>query len=407
MSSHSSRRSVSKTPMSRGIAVVAALLLGTAPLVASAQARPVLRIGAVIASSGPASFLGVPEKNAIELAAERFKNDRSLPFDVEFVIYDDASDPTKSVNSVRKLINEDNVHVVICCTTTPASMAILETINSAGVLNISMASAAGVIEPADQRKWTFKTPTTDRLMIARTLDYMIKKGYKKIAFFGNEDSYGEAGFAELRKLAPEKGITLVATERFGRTDTNFTPQALRIKQANPDAVYFHSIPPSAVLAHQSLARVGYHGPIFHSAGSANTGFLTVGGDSVEGAIVGTGPGAVYEQMSASNPLKPVAADFAKLYDGKYGAGKTDLFAGQGWDAALLAEKALEIAYKAGASPAKLPEFRLKTRDAMEGIKNFPGTMGVFNFSPQDHLGLDRRSTVLVAVKNKKFVVIDE
>jgi branched-chain amino acid transport system substrate-binding protein len=393
--------------MSRGIAAVAALLLGAAPLVASAQARPVLRIGAVISSSGPASFLGVPEKEAIDLAAERFKNDRSLPFDVEFIIYDDASDPTKSVISTRRLINEDNVDVVICCTTTPASMAILETINSGGVLNISMASAASVIEPAEQRKWTFKTPTTDRLMIMRTLDYMIKKGYKKIAFFGNEDSYGEAGLAELRKLAPEKGIALVAIEHFGRTDTNFTPQALRIKQANPDAVYFHSIPPSAVLAHQSLARVGYHGPIFHSAGSANAGFLSVGGDSVEGAIVGTGPITVYEQLSANNPIKPVATDFAKLYDSKYGAGKTGLFAGQGWDAALLAQKALEIAYKAGASPAKLQEFRAKTRDAMEGIKNYPGTMGVFNFSPQDHLGLDRRSTVLVVVKNRKFVLLDD
>jgi len=44
---------------------------------------------------------------------------------------------------------------------------------------------------------------------------------------------------------------------------------------------------------------------------------------------------------------------------------------------------------------------------LEGIKNYPGTMGVFNFSPQDHLGLDRRSTVLVVVKNRKFVLLDD
>lgn len=390
-----------------GLAGALALLLSAVPLSAGAQARPVLRVGAVLASSGPASFLGVPEKNALEIAAEKFKSDRSLPFDVEFIVYDDASDPTKSVNSTRRLINEDNVHVVICCTTTPASMAILETINSSAVLNISLASAASVVEPADQRKWTFKTPTTDRLMILRTLDYMLKRGQKKIAFFGNEDSYGEAGLTELRKLAPGKGVELVAIERFGRTDTNFTPQALRIKQANPDAVYFHSIPPSAALAHQALVRVGYRGPIYHSAGAANAGFLSVGGDAIEGAIVGTGPVAVYEQMSAGNPLKRAAADFAKLFDAKFGAGKTDLFAGQGWDAALLAVKAIEGAYKGGASPAKLPEFRAKARDAMEGIRDFPGTMGVFNYSPQDHLGLDRRSTVLVVVKNKKFVLLDD
>lgn len=398
---------VSRALKARVLASGAALLLAAAPLAASAQARPVVRIGAVIATSGGASFLGVPEKNAVELAAERLKADRSLPFDVEFIIYDDASDPTKSVNSTRRLINEDNVHVVLCCSTTPSSMAILETINSAGVLNISWASAAQVIEPADQRKWTFKTPTTDRIQINRTLDYMTKKGYRKLAFFGNEDAYGEAGLTELRKLVGAKGIELVATERFGRADTNFTPQALRIKQANPDAVYFHSIPPSAALAHQSLARVGYHGPIFHSAGAANAGFLSVGGEGVESAIVATGPISVYQQLSAGNPVRAAAMEFAKHFDAKYGAGKTDLFAGQGWDGAYLAVKAVEGAFKAGVAPANLKEIRAKARDVMEGIRNYAGTMGVFNFSPQDHLGLDQRSTVLVVVKNKKFVLLDE
>ena len=389
------------------LGLVALSLVLTAPCAALAQGKPVLKIGAVIASTGPASFLGIPEKNAVLLAEEALKKRTDLPFMPEFVVYDDASDPTRAVNNVRKLITEDKVTVVICCTTTPASMAILETINSGGVPNISLASAAAVIEPASQRKWTFKTPPTDRLALERTLGYMKKKGYKKIAFFGLEDSYGEAGLVELKKLVPQSGVELVAIERFARTDTNFTPQALRIRQASPDAVYFHAISPSATLAHQALGRVGYKGPIFHSGGAANAGFLDVGKESVEGAIVNTGPVSVYGQLSASNPLRPVMTQFAALYDAKYGAGKADLFAGQGWDAVMLSIKAVEIALGAGANPADPAGLRTKVRAAMETIRNYNGTMGVFNITPDDHLGLDNRSTVLVSAKGGKFVLLEE
>ena len=100
---------------------------------AFAADKPEFRIGSVVAMTGPASALGLPEKNALELLQEQIAKDTSLPFTVKFITYDDASDPTKAVNNVRKLITEDQVHVVICCSTTPTSMAILETVTQAKV----------------------------------------------------------------------------------------------------------------------------------------------------------------------------------------------------------------------------------------------------------------------------------
>ncbi|GAH40992.1 unnamed protein product, partial [marine sediment metagenome] len=139
--------------------LLAALTMSTAAFAAD---KPELRIGSVVAMTGPASALGLPEKNGLDLLEEQIAADASLPFKIKFVTYDDASDPTKAVNAVRKLITEDKVHVVICCTTTPTSMAILETIAQAQVPNISLALAASVIEPVQDRKWVFKTPSTDK-----------------------------------------------------------------------------------------------------------------------------------------------------------------------------------------------------------------------------------------------------
>src|SRR6266540_2531103 len=313
------------TSVSGFLATGAIALFCSSPVVA--QEKPELRIAAIISVTGAASALGAPERNAVELFDKNWSGRTDLPFRIKVVSYDDGSDPTKAVNLTRKAIEEDRAHVVVCCTTTPGSLAIIDTVNAAKVTMISMASSAAIVKPASTRPFTFKTPTSDKLMRQRTLNYMKRQGVKKVGVFGLEDSYGENGLKELQNVAKDIGIELVATERFSRQDTNFTPQALRLRQASLEAVYIHAIPPSANLAHEALKRVGYTGPIYHGAGSSILSFLDIGKANVEGAIVGVGALNVYDQISKENPLRPVLSEFASLYDAAYGKGKVDLFAG--------------------------------------------------------------------------------
>ena len=374
---------------------------------AVAQDKPEFRIAAIISVTGGASALGSPERNAVELFDKTWSSRNDLPFKIKVISYDDGSDPTKAVSLTRKAIEEDKAHVVVCCTTTPGSMAIIDTVNAAKVTMISMASAAAIVEPASVRPFTFKTPTSDKLMLRRTLDYMKRQGIKKIGFFGLEDAYGEGGLKELQNVTKDVGIELAATERFARQDTNFTPQALRLKQVGVDAVYIHAIPPSANLSHEALKRVGFTGPVYHGAGSSINAFVDIGKSSVEGAIVGVGALNVYDQISKDNPLRPVLAKFAEQYDGAYGKGKVDLFAGQSWDAMMLAANAYQSAHSAGAKGDDLAAERVAIKGAMERTKEWPGVNGVFNLTPTDHLGLDKRSTFLSQIKGGKFVLIEE
>jgi len=392
----------------RDLALCAALVLGLGSASrVSAQEQPELRIAAIVAVTGAASALGAPERNAIELFQKTWLPKAKLPFKVTVVQYDDASDPAKSVSLVRKAIEEDRAHVVICCTTTPSSLAIVDTINAAKVTMISMASSAAIVEPISTRPFSFKTPTSDKLMLQRTVSYMKQQGIKKIAFFGLEDSYGETGLKELVPRAKAEGVELLATERFARQDTNFTPQALRIRQAQPDAVYIHAIPPSANLAHEALKRVGYAGPIYHGAGASIRAFVDIGKNNVEGAIVGVGALNVYDQIAKSNPLRAPLAEYAALYDSVYGQGKVDLFSGQAWDAAMLSIKGYRGAVDAGTKQADLPAMRIAIKNALEHTKDYLGVNGVFNLSAEDHLGLDKRSTFLSQIKNGQFVLIEE
>lgn len=371
-------------------------------VVAGAADKPELRIGSVVAMTGPASALGLPEKNALDLLAEQIASDTSLPFTVKFITYDDGSDPTKAVNNVRKLITEDNVHLVICCTTTPTSMAILETITQAKVPNISLALGQSVIEPVKDRYWIFKTPSTDQLQVQALVDDMVKRDLKKVAFLGLEDSFGEGGWIALQAVTKAKGVDIIAAERFARTDTNFTPQALKVKQANPGAVYIHAIPPSSALVHQALKRVGYTGPIYHSGGSANNAFISIGKADVEGALLGTTPVLVYGELPDNNPLKPVITKFAAQYEKRFNVPKVDIFPGQSWDAGNIAILAASNAVKGGAKLDNLEASRAAIRDKLEGVKEFVAVGGIFNYSPTDHLGLDQRSTFISVVKDGQF-----
>lgn len=385
----------------------AVLACAVAAAGAWAQGKPTLVIGVVVSASGPAAALGLPEKKAVELVHDQARSRADLPFVPRFVVVDDASDPTRAVNSVRKLAEEDQAAVVICCTTTPASMAILDTVKSLGLLNISMASAASVVEPVGERFWTFKTPMTDRMQIAYTLEMMKKRGVRKVGYMGLEDAYGEAGWNEFRKLAPAHGLEIVANERFARADTNFTPQALRVRQAAPEALYVHAIPPASVLVHQALTRVGYDKPVFHSAGAANNGFLSVAKGSVDGAYVVSGAIQVFDQLPGSHPLKKPLQEFVQAYAKKYPGETADLFAGQGWDAGQLALAALSAAVRAMPPGATLPQLRAAARDQMERIRGHAGSNGIFNFSKDDHLGLDQTGLVMLKVADGKFRLLQD
>jgi branched-chain amino acid transport system substrate-binding protein len=384
--------------------VAAVLILTSITASASAGDKPEVVIGSVVASTGPASGLGIPERNAINLFEEDLAKRTDLPFRVRFVTYDDSSDPTRSVINVRKLIEDDKAHIVICCTTTPSSMAILDVVKNGKTANMALGSAATIVEPVNERFWTFKTVPTESLMFKRIFDHMKAHGIKKVAFAGLDDSYGDSGKVEFERAAKEYGIQVVASERFSRTDTNFTPQALRLSQADPDAVYLHAIPPSANLVHQALSRVGFRKAIYHGAGVANWTFLGINPSSIEGGLAGVGAVMVYDRIPAESVLKPVLDNLVEKYELKFGGAKPDMFTVSGWDSVLVSIEAMKRAMAAGISPKDIDAFRAKTRDAIETIKEYPSATGVYNYSATDHLGLDTRGMFVAVVHNGRFEI---
>lgn len=373
------------------VALVAGLL---APPAATAQ-EP-YKLGAVFSITGPGSSLGVPERDtALMLEAEvnakggvRGPDGQTHP--LKIVIYDDGSDETKAVLAAKKLIDEDKVTAIVGPTLSGTSLAILDTVQKASVPLISCAAAAKIVEPAAERKWVFKTPQSDHLIVGVLVDHLKAKGLTKVGWLNVDYAFGQLGWIEFEKAAKAGGLTVAANEKFGQKDVDMTPQLTRVKAANPQAVVIWSIPPSASIATKNFADLGMKLPLFQSHGVGNKVFIDLAGPASNGVVFPAGKLLVAEQLPDSDPQKRVLLSYAKDFEAKYGARNT--FGGHAWDAVWLAVKAME---KGGAD-------RAKVRDAVEATRNFVGISGVFDFSRSDHNGLDRRAVTMIQIVDRQW-----
>ncbi|MFT3780248.1 MAG: ABC transporter substrate-binding protein [Ottowia sp.] len=369
------------------------VLLGAALFGTTAAVWADVNVGVTVSSTGPAASLGIPERNTISLMPKTIGGQK-----VNYIVLDDASDTTGAVTNTRKLITEHKVDVVIGSSTTPNSLAMIDVVAEAQTPMITLGASASIIEPQDAKKrWVFKVPQNDIMMALAIAEHMAGNGVKTVGFIGFADAYGEGWYRETVKALEIKKIQLIANERFSRTDTAVTGQVLKLMGAKPDAVLIAGSGTPSALPQKALKERGYTGKIYQTHGVANNDFLRVGGKDVEGTLLPAGPVLVADQLPASNPVRKSALEYIAAYEAANGKGSTSTFGGHSWDAGKLLQAAIPVALKKG-QPGT-PQFRTALRDALEGVKEVAGAHGIFNMSPQDHLGLDQRGRVMVKIEN--------
>src|SRR5699024_4040933 len=306
---------------------------------------------------------------------------------------------------VRKLTTRENAGGIICCTTAPESMAILDTIKREQVPNISIAASADIVQPASERHWVFKTPPLDSTMVAAEIKDMQNRGITKVGFIGFSDAYGQSGLAEFKKAAEPAGIEIVDVEQYARTDTNLSSQASKLVGADPQAILIWAIPPGAYRAQKALQNAGYKGTIYQSYGVPNETFMRLGGKSLNGTLVSVLPVIVHDKLPDSLPFKSVVEDFVSEYKAAYDETPSS-FAGHAYDAVkIFAAVAQDVLENDKAKLSDTAAFRAALRDGIENLDNFQAVDGTFNFSKDDHVGLSTSSAVMVKIEDGDYVVI--
>lgn len=360
-----------------------------------AHASDTIRIGAVFSVSGPASFLGEPEKNSALMAAELInQNGGILGKKVEVIVYDDETVVNKCVLAVDKLARKDRVNAIIGPTTSGNTLAVLRNISRYRIPLISCASSDKIVQPV--QPWVFKVAPSDRFAVARLLDYIKNDGGKRIAILTVSDGFGQSGRAALRTLIPENGLELVADEVYGPKDTDMTAQLTKVRGLHPDAVICWGTNPGPAVIARNYKQLGMEAPLFMSHGVASKKFIELAGDAAEGLRLPAGRLIVADQITDGHPQKTLLQTYKSEYTSRFD-GAVSTFGGHAWDAMYLLKAAFE---KAGTTdPAEL-------RDAIESVQGFVGTAGTFNFSNEDHNGLDMSAFEMIVINNGEWKILN-
>lgn len=378
---------------------ILALMLAL-PLVAGAQEY---RIGFVSAITGPASSLGVPERDVAVMIQKELEAKGGITgpdgkkYPVKIFIHDDESKVDTTKRLVKKLIAEDKVHVVIASSQSPTSIAVIPDATEGKVPLISMASSHAIVTPIKERFWVFKTPQSNIHVSTHQVKYLKAKRYTKIASLYVNDAFGEDSRRGLAATIKDSGIEVVYEDKFEQADKDMTPQLTKVKASGAQALIVHAIPPSASIITKQFRDLGLTIPLIHNHGVGNQPFIDLAGGAADGVIFPIGKMLVAESLPDADPQKKVLLDFVAWYEKGTGK-KRSTFAGHAWDALQMTFMA--FAKVSAAMP--LDQAHARIRDELEKVRNFAGTGGIFNMSPEDHVGLDERSMVLVRIEGGKW-----
>jgi branched-chain amino acid transport system substrate-binding protein len=371
-----------------------------ASLLAAPIAHGQIKIGLMVSATGPTSAIGIPQKNTGALLPTKIGDAT-----IEYIQLDDGGDTTRAVQNVKKLIQENNIDALIGPSTTPNALAILPVIAEAKVPLMATVGTQSVVEPLDaNRRWVFKTTQNDDLIAEALVGHMVKGNVKSVGFIGLNDPYGESWYKVFSEQAAKAGVSIVASERYGRLDQSVTGQTLKLLAAKPDAVLVAGVGGPGVLPQTTLRDQGFRGVIYQTHGIATDDFIRLGGAKVEGTILAAGPMLVIDEIPDSNPIKAVSLRYIQAYEKLYGT-RPATFGANTYDSGLILQHAIPDALKK-AKPGT-EAFRVALRDALENAGNVIGCQGVFNMTPTNHNGMDKRARVLITVKDGKFRYLSE
>ncbi len=363
------------------------------PVQTTPAALTPIKVGAIFAVTGPASFLGAPEAKTVEMFVEKLNqaggvNGRKI----ELLIRDSGGSPEKAISMAKQLIDEEKVLSILGPSTSGETLQIKSICQEGQTILLSCAAAEEIVVP--MASYVFKTPQKDSQAAQWIFNTMKDLGIKKIGVITSNTGFGKGGKAQLEKMAPENGVEILINEVYEKEATDLTGVLTKVKGAGVQAVVNWSIEPAQGIVAKNMKQIQLDVPLFQSHGYGNIKYVQGSGEAANGTIFPCGRLLVADTLAADHPQKALLTAYKKGYESKYGE-DASTFGGHAYDAILILTEAIK---KAGSADTKA------VRDAIENLTGVVGTAGTFNFSAQDHNGLGLDAFEMLTVKDGKFAI---
>ncbi|WP_017727873.1 ABC transporter substrate-binding protein [Halalkalibacterium ligniniphilum] len=355
------------------------------------------KIGAIYSKTGPNSPLGEPEWNATKLVEEKINAEGGINgVPIRVILADDESTQEKATQEMNRLINDENVLAVLGSSGSGESLAMKGIATQQEVPVVSAGASMHIVEPVEESHWIFKTPHSDVHAVQRIYMYLNDQRISRIGTLVDSNAFGTSGLEQLEALAGEYGIEIVSKESYNTQDPDMSAQVTRINSADAEAIVVWGTNPGPAVIATNIRDLGVDLPMIGSHGIANQSFIDLADSAAENVVIPTGKLLFPDQIPEEDVQYDVISQFYNEYIEVFGSEPTN-FGSYGYDNIMLVVEAL----RAGATD------RASIRDYLENeVTDWIGATGVFNFSAEDHNGLQPDSMVMAIVKDGEWTLLE-
>jgi branched-chain amino acid transport system substrate-binding protein len=375
--------------------------LGAAMLATPACADEPYKINAILPLTGQASFLGKEEQVSLQIAEKYINRTGGIQGrPVQFVFYDDTSNPQVAVQLVRQVSAEKPA--VILGSSLVAVCNAMAPLMSNGPVEYCF--SPGVHPAAGSYAFSASVSTHD--LQKALFRYFREKGWKRIAIMTSSDATGqdaERGIDETLNQPEYKdaGMQLVERAHFNTTDVSVAAQIETVKAANPDAFVAWSTGTPIAAIFKGILQAGLDVPTATTDGNMTLAQMTNYAEFLPKQLYF--PAAEWPPHEGAPKLDPAIEKAQQEFYAEFKAAgvEPDVAATLAWTPAMLVTQALrELGPDATAT---------QIRDYLAGLKGSPGIDGFFDFPTTPQRGLDDRNAVVTRWEPAKraWVVLSE
>jgi ABC-type branched-subunit amino acid transport system substrate-binding protein len=359
--------------------------------VSPTSAQDTYRLGISAGLTGYAATVDRAWSDAVQLAAEAV-NSRGgvMGRKLQVIVEDNRSEPQEAVTVYRKMISSDQVNVFTSGCVSAGNFA------AAGLVvraQIPMVLCSILPQQPDHVKWAFTTIPPPRFEVETRLKYLQDKTQiKKIGVLHDPTPYANLQKQAAEKSAAQFGLEIVGIEQYKQDDADLSVQISKMHAAGARAILKIGLGGTTLTAAKNIKQLGLDMLMLTSLEDIAV-FRPVAEVLGDKFFFVASPSQVYDALPDSALKKEITA-FLGPWRAKY-QDRDPNWAGRGWDAVMLTVKAVEAA-KSFEGP--------KVRDALEAIKGWQGTTGIYNFSPDNHQGITENPLFLAQIKDGQVVL---
>jgi len=338
--------------------------------------------------TGPNAAIGLGMRNSAELAVRQANEKGDLPFKLELVVLDDASDPTTAVNAVNKAASDPKVVAAVAHFNSGAALATKDVFHKYGLPAV-IASAINDKITQDGYPEITRVITASKIQNEFAAETAVNEwGVKKIAVIHDQTEYGKTNAEQFIDKAKSLGAEMLSFDGISVGQQDFSALLTKIKGEAPEMIFFGGLATEAALIKRQMSELDIPAIFLSDSGIHSETFIDIAGNLAEGSL-------------ASGLISPIdelpkGQEFVAAYEKAGFKEFYEAFGPFAYDAANIIIEALKNTEKID---------RKAVTEAIRATKDFDGLLGKTTFGEDGQSLLN--SVITYVVKDGKWVTLNK